>query len=176
MPARWGRRIWRGPPRCLLAKPSGRTAGGRPSDRKREDAQLAAEINAVHEDSKGRYGVPRVRAQGHRHSRQRVARLMRAAGLRGRAAKRWKETTIPDPAAAARADRICRDSRLAALLPGLTAREVMSMATGKVKWYDADKRVGFLTCDDGGEVGSTFIFLVVSQAKVVIYLDDESDQ
>lgn len=48
---------------------------------------------------------------------------------------------------------------------------------GKVKWYDADKRVGFLTRDDGGEVlGSTFIFLVVSQAKVVIYLDDESDQ
>jgi integrase-like protein len=32
-----------------------------------------------------------------------------AAGIRGRAAKRWKRTTIPDPAAAARADRIRRD-------------------------------------------------------------------
>jgi hypothetical protein len=30
---------------------------------------------------------------------------MRQAGLQGRAAKRWKKTTIPDPAAAARADR-----------------------------------------------------------------------
>ena len=34
---------------------------------------------------------------------------MRAEGLRGRAAKRWKKTTIPDPGAAARADRIRRD-------------------------------------------------------------------
>jgi putative transposase len=34
---------------------------------------------------------------------------MRAEGLRGRAARRWKKTTIPDPAAAARADRIRRD-------------------------------------------------------------------
>jgi len=31
------------------------------------------------------------------------------AGLRGKAAKRWKKTTIPDPAAAARADAIRRD-------------------------------------------------------------------
>jgi putative transposase len=34
---------------------------------------------------------------------------MRAEGIRGRAAKRWRKTTIPDPAAAARADRIRRD-------------------------------------------------------------------
>ena len=34
---------------------------------------------------------------------------MRAQGLRGRAARRWKKTTIADPAAAARADRIRRD-------------------------------------------------------------------
>ena len=34
---------------------------------------------------------------------------MRQAGLAGRAAKRSKKTTIPDPAAAARADRIRRD-------------------------------------------------------------------
>jgi len=67
----------------------------------------------VHEESKGRYGSPRVhaqlRAQGRRHSRKRVARLMRQCGLQGRAAKRWKKTTIPNPAAAARADRIRRD-------------------------------------------------------------------
>jgi transposase InsO family protein len=86
---------------------------GRPSDRAARDADLAARVKTVHEESKGRYGSPRVhaalRAQGKRHSRKRVARLMRQAGLQGRAAKRWKKTTIPDPAAAARADRIRRD-------------------------------------------------------------------
>ena len=86
---------------------------GRPSGRKREDAALASQIKAVHDGCEGRYGAPRVhaqlRAEGHRHSRKRVARLMRAAGLRGEAAKRWKKTTIPDPAAAARADAIRRD-------------------------------------------------------------------
>jgi transposase InsO family protein len=84
-----------------------------PSGRARQDAELAAQVKAVHEESKGRYGAPRVHAQlradGRRHSRKRVARLMQAQGLRGRAAKRWKKTTIPDPAAAARADRIRRD-------------------------------------------------------------------
>jgi putative transposase len=34
---------------------------------------------------------------------------MRRSGLRGRAAKRWKKTTIADPAAAARADLIRRN-------------------------------------------------------------------
>jgi len=84
-----------------------------PCTRARQDAELAAEIAAVHADSKGRYGVPRIhaalRVQGRRHSRKRVARLMRQCGLRGRAAKRWKKTTIADPAAAERADRIRRD-------------------------------------------------------------------
>jgi putative transposase len=87
--------------------------GDEPSDRTRQDTELAAQVKAVHEGSKGRYGSPRVhaqlQAQGRRHSRKRVARLMRAQGLQGRAAKRWKKTTIPDPAAAARADRIRRD-------------------------------------------------------------------
>jgi transposase InsO family protein len=84
-----------------------------PSARERADAGLAAEIKAVHAESKGRYGAPRVHAQlarrGHRHSRKRVARIMRTAGLRGKAAKRWKRTTIADPAAAARADKVRRD-------------------------------------------------------------------
>jgi transposase InsO family protein len=86
---------------------------GRPSSREQDDTELAAQVKTVHEDSKGRYGSPRVhaqlRAQGRRHSRKRVARLMRERGLQGRAAKRWKKTTVPDPAAAARADKIRRD-------------------------------------------------------------------
>ena len=84
-----------------------------PSRHEREDAELTGEIRAVHRESKGRYGVPMVHAQlrrqGRRHSRKRVARLMRQAGLRGRAPKRWRKTTIADPAAAARADLIRRD-------------------------------------------------------------------
>lgn len=84
-----------------------------PSARERADAELATVIQEVHTESKGRYGAPRVHAQlardGRRHGRKRVARIMRSAGLRGRAAKRWKRTTIADPAAAARADKIRRD-------------------------------------------------------------------
>jgi hypothetical protein len=86
---------------------------GQPCDRDREDAELTARIRAEHKRSKGRYGAPRIHAelrrQGRRHSRKRVARLMRQAGLAGRAPRRWKKTTIPDPAAAARADAIRRD-------------------------------------------------------------------
>jgi len=84
-----------------------------PSGRDRADAGLTARITAEHKRSRGRYGAPRIHAelrrQGRRHSRKRVARLMRQAGLAGRAPKRWKKTTIPDPAAAARADAIRRD-------------------------------------------------------------------
>jgi HTH-like domain len=86
---------------------------GQLSDHDRDDAGLTLRITAEHKRSKGRYGAPRIcaelRGQGRRHSRKRVARLMRQAGLRGRAAKRWKKTTIPDPAATARADAIRRD-------------------------------------------------------------------
>jgi transposase InsO family protein len=84
-----------------------------PSVRDQEDAGLTGQIRDVHEESKGRYGAPRVHAElrrrGRRHSRKRIARLMRSAGIRGRAAKRWRKTTIADPAATARADRIRRD-------------------------------------------------------------------
>jgi HTH-like domain len=86
---------------------------GQPSDRDRDDAGLIVKIKAEHKRSKGRYGAPRIhaelRGQGRRHSRKRIARLMRQHGLHGRAPKRWKKTTIPDPAAAARADAIRRD-------------------------------------------------------------------
>jgi transposase InsO family protein len=57
----------------------------------------------------------RVHAQlvrrGHRHGRKRVARIMRASGLRGRAAKRWKKTTIADPAARCDHGRWCHTGR-----------------------------------------------------------------
>ena len=88
-------------------------AAGSPRTGTARTPELTAQIKAEHKRSKGRYGAPRIHAelrrQGRRHSRKRVARLMRQAGLAGRAPKRWKKTTIPDPAAAARADAIRRD-------------------------------------------------------------------
>jgi transposase InsO family protein len=86
---------------------------GTPSARQVADAALTEQIRQAHQVSKGRYGAPRIHAElrrrGHRHGRKRVARLMRCAGLRGRAPRRWNKTTVPDPAAAARADLIRRD-------------------------------------------------------------------
>jgi transposase InsO family protein len=86
---------------------------GTVSSRQRTDQELTEGIRETHQASKGRYGAPRIHAQlrrqGHRHGRKRVARLMRAAGLHGRTPRRFKRTTIPDPAAAARADLIRRD-------------------------------------------------------------------
>ena len=85
----------------------------RPSIRQQLDEELTEHIRQAHQASKGRYGAPRIHAQlrrrGHRHGRKRVARLMRAAGLWGRRPRRSKRTTIPDPAATARADLVRRD-------------------------------------------------------------------
>jgi len=86
---------------------------GQPSRREQDDAELTEAIEEVHRGSKGRYGAPRIHAElrgaGRRHGRKRIARLMRQAGLRGRTPRRWTKTTIADPAAAARADRVRRD-------------------------------------------------------------------
>jgi transposase InsO family protein len=87
-------------------------AGAVPA-RQRTDEELTKHIRQAHQASKGRYGAPRIHAElrrrGHRHGRKRVARLMRGAGLCGRTPRRFKRTTVPDPAAAARADLIRRD-------------------------------------------------------------------
>ena len=84
-----------------------------PSTRQLVDQELSEHIRQAHQRSKGRYGAPRIHAQlrrdGHRHGRKRIARLLRAAGLHGRTPRRFKRTTIADPAAAARADLVRRD-------------------------------------------------------------------
>ncbi|MBP2351479.1 transposase InsO family protein [Kribbella aluminosa] len=88
-----------------------RTSG--PSLREQRDAELTGKIVEIHDDSRHTYGSPRVhrelKAQGERCSRKRVARLMRAADRYGRTPRRWKKTTIADPAAATRPDLIGRD-------------------------------------------------------------------
>jgi putative transposase len=97
-----------GLPRRLLRQPR-----RQPSPRQLVDQELTEHIRQAHQRSKGRYGAPRIHAQlrrdGHRHGRKRIARLLRAAGLHGRTPRRFKRTTIADPAAAARADLVRRD-------------------------------------------------------------------
>jgi len=72
-----------------------------PSRRAIDNAVLTERIRAVHTESEATYGMPRVRAelidQGMKVSRQRVARLMRAAHIRGVSRRRaWVVTTRRD--------------------------------------------------------------------------------
>lgn len=86
---------------------------GEQSNRERVDEELTERIVAVHAASNGTYGAPRIHAElaeaGLRHGRKRIARRMRAAGIRGKSPRRWRVTTIPDPGAATRPDLIGRD-------------------------------------------------------------------
>jgi transposase InsO family protein len=97
---------------------------GEPSPRAREDAALLEALTAIWDESNGTYGAPRVHAElvatGRRCSRKRVARLMRTAGLAGKTPKRWRTTTMPDPAAALPEDLIGREFACAAT--GLDSR------------------------------------------------------
>ncbi|MFB9527853.1 IS3 family transposase [Nonomuraea roseola] len=92
--------------------PSTRAARPRPVLAAR-DRELGERITQVHRHSRGTYGAPRIHAvlqgEGERCGRRRVARLMRAAGLRGRHRRRRLVTTIADPGAAVRPDLIGRD-------------------------------------------------------------------
>lgn len=91
--------------RTLGVSPSGYYAWRkRPlSPRARTDVELAAQIAAVHRDSRGTYGAPRIHAelaaQGHRLGRKRVARLMRSAGLQGVSRRKFRTTTVRDTTA-----------------------------------------------------------------------------
>jgi putative transposase len=83
-----------------------------PSRREIDDAELLANIKAIHSTSRGTYGSPRVHAELRREGvacgRRRVRRLMRQVWLEGRHKKRWRKTTIPDPAAERAKDLIER--------------------------------------------------------------------
>jgi putative transposase len=62
-----------------------------------ENTALLEDIKDVHQASRASYGSPRVHAalrqQGKRTSRYRVARLMRVAGLQGKAHRRKRAKT-----------------------------------------------------------------------------------
>ncbi|PCG83082.1 hypothetical protein CIB93_26460 [Streptomyces sp. WZ.A104] len=77
------------------------------------DANLAARIRAVHLESDGTYGVPRItaelREEGERVNHKRIARVMRNINLAGVRLRRRHRTTVPDRAAAKAPDLIGRD-------------------------------------------------------------------
>lgn len=86
---------------ALEVSPAGFYAAQRrrvvPCAHARRDQQLLLDICAVHAVSQRAYGAPRVHAElrdrGVRCGHNRVARLMREAGLRGRTARRYRNTT-----------------------------------------------------------------------------------
>lgn len=74
-----------------------------PSEHARTDARLLLEIKEVFHQKRQRYGSPRVWFElwnrGLRHSKKRIARLMQSGALWARPKRRFKRTTITDPAA-----------------------------------------------------------------------------
>jgi len=108
------------------------------SPRARRDAELLEQIGAIHDESKGTYGWPRVHAElrhrGIRASRKRVARLMRAAGLSGMVRRRKGRTTIRVPGIATAPDLVRRDFAPAA--PNqLWVADLTEIATWEGKLY-----------------------------------------
>ena len=78
--------------RVLQERPESLRAG--------RDRQLRVQIRASYAGSRGRYGRPRVwkdlHQAGERVSEKRVGRLMRQEGLRARARKRFRSTTMSE--------------------------------------------------------------------------------
>ena len=74
-----------------------RTAQSSPGRRAQEDRQLKEQIERIHRDSRETYGAPRIQVQlhraGHRHGRNRIARLMREQQICGRQRKRFRVRT-----------------------------------------------------------------------------------
>lgn len=84
----------------------------KPSARALEDARLTARIRHYHARSRGAYGAPNIHAdlrdEGIRVGKKRVARLMRADGLRGVCRRKWVTTTMRNPDATPAPDLVER--------------------------------------------------------------------
>ncbi len=81
------------------------------------DVELTAEIQAIHRESRGTYGAPRVHAElaarGIHVGRKRVARLMRRAGVHGVSRRRQFHTTVRDESARPAPDLVDRQFQAA---------------------------------------------------------------
>jgi putative transposase len=93
-----------------------------PAARARADAELSAQIAAIHQRSRATYGAPRIHAElaakGIHVGRKRVARLMANAGLYGVSRRPWITTTVRD-----------RDARPA---PDLVERNFVAAAPNRL--------------------------------------------
>jgi len=83
------------------------------SKRAMEDIALTAKIFSIHRRSGEAYGAPSIRAElaeehDTRVGKKRVARLMRAAGIKGLAPAKFVTTTIADPEADRALDKVDR--------------------------------------------------------------------
>ena len=100
----------------------------------RTNRALRVRIRAIHAESRGRYGSPRVhralQAEGERLGRNRVIRLMRAEQLRGRPHRRFRVTTHTDPAAAPAPNLLKQDFHAAAPNRVWTA-DITAIPTGE---------------------------------------------
>ncbi|QEU71783.1 hypothetical protein CP967_07245 [Streptomyces nitrosporeus] len=110
-----------------------RTAADR-SARQAAEARLAARIRAVHLESDGTYGAPRITAElreenGEAVNHKRVARIMRASGIEGVRLRRRHRTTVPDPAATKAPDLIGR---------GFTADRPNTKYVGDITYLPVD--------------------------------------
>ncbi|MFG2395331.1 IS3 family transposase [Streptomyces lavendulae] len=90
-----------------------RTAAARAA-RQAVEADLAARIRKVHQDSDGTYGAPRITAElrdegGPAVNHKRVARIMRTIGLEAVRLRRRHRTTVADQAAAKAPDLLGRN-------------------------------------------------------------------
>jgi putative transposase len=83
-----------------------------PSAAEQAETMLVAEIRAIHTDSRGTYGSPRVHAELRRRgqpvNRKRVERLMAVHGIVGHWPRRRRGLTRPDTAAAPAPDLVGR--------------------------------------------------------------------
>jgi putative transposase len=90
------------------------------SKRALQDVALTAKIHEIHRRSQQSYGVPRIHAEladeyGVHIGRKRVARLMRAASLRGVSRRRFVRTTVADIHADLPPDLVDRNFRIGEL-------------------------------------------------------------
>lgn len=90
-----------------------------PSVREEADTKLLATIEAIHQQSRGIYGAPRIHAELRdehqtRCSRKRVARLMKKAGLVGVHRRKYHGSTRRDPQCQSAPDLVERNFEVAA--------------------------------------------------------------
>ena len=148
------------------------------------DAALRADLRAIHADSRGTYGrprmVPALRARAHSVGHKRVARLMREEGLRGKAKGRTTPRTTQSqhdrPVAGNRLDRqFAVDSPVPAWVGDITyilTREgwlylaaVLNLRTRQVLGYSLAERMpdglvrqAFLNACSAAPVGAGVLF------------------